>query len=106
MKTVRCDIRHQRVLSYQADGISEGDDARKWCQNRHGSLDPFHGLITRLGITDGLCLALEKGSNVLDCVTTLEFHRERVFGQCDPRLFLICLQGRLEKHLKACGSCQ
>ena len=48
-----------------------------------------------------LCLILQKASNSLDSVATLEFDGERMVCQRDARLFLIRLQGRLEKGLKA-----
>ena len=48
-----------------------------------------------------LSLILEKSSNSLDSVATLEFDGERMVCQRDARLFLIRLQGRLEKGLKA-----
>jgi len=48
-----------------------------------------------------LCLILKKASNSLDSVVTLEFDGERMLCQRDVRLFLIRLQGRLEKGLKA-----
>jgi len=48
-----------------------------------------------------LCLILQKASDGLDIVATLEFDGERMVCQRDARLFLIRLQGRLEKGLKA-----
>ena len=48
-----------------------------------------------------LCLILQKASNGLDSVATLEFDGERMLCQRDARLFLIRLQGRFEKGLKA-----
>jgi len=48
-----------------------------------------------------LCLILQKESDGLDSVATLEFDGERMLCQRDARLFLIRLQGRLEKGLKA-----
>jgi len=48
-----------------------------------------------------LCLILEKASNGLKSVATLEFDGERMLCKRDTRLFLIRLQGRLEKGLKA-----
>jgi len=47
-----------------------------------------------------LCLTLQKASNGLDSVATLEFDSERMLGQRDASLFLICLQSRLKKGLK------
>ena len=47
------------------------------------------------------CLILKKASNGLDGIATLEFDGERMLCQRDARLFLICLQGRLEKGLEA-----
>jgi len=29
----RCEIGHQYLLTYQADGVREGGGGRKWCQN-------------------------------------------------------------------------
>jgi len=52
-------------------------------------------------MTEYPCLILQKASNGLDSVATLEFDGERMLCQRDARLFLICLQGRLEKGLKA-----
>jgi hypothetical protein len=46
------------------------------------------------------CLILEKASNGVDSVATLEFDGEGMLWQRDARLFLICLQGVLEKGLK------
>ena len=43
---------------------------------------------------------MKKTRNGVDCVATLQFDSERVLCQRDARLFLICLQGRLEKSLK------
>ena len=48
-----------------------------------------------------MCLILQKTSNGLDSVASLEFDGERMLCQRDARLFLIRLQGRLEKGLKA-----
>jgi len=48
-----------------------------------------------------LCLILQKASNGLDSVVALKFNGERMLRQRDARLFLIRLQGRLEKGLKA-----
>ena len=48
-----------------------------------------------------LCLILEKASNGLDSIAILEFYGERMLCQRDARLFLIRLQGRPEKGLKA-----
>jgi len=45
-------------------------------------------------------LALHKSSDRLDGVAILELNSEGMFGQCDARLCLIRLQGRLEKGLK------
>jgi hypothetical protein len=44
---------------------------------------------------------MKKARNGLDCVATLQLDSERVLCQRDARLFLIRLQGRLEKSLKA-----
>ena len=52
-------------------------------------------------MTEWLCLILQKASNGLDSVATLDFNGERMLCQRDARHFLICLQSRLEKGLKA-----
>jgi hypothetical protein len=52
-------------------------------------------------MAEWLSLVLEKASNGLDSVATLEFDGERMVCQRDARLFLIRLQGRLKKGLKA-----
>ena len=48
-----------------------------------------------------LCLIVEKSSNGFESVATLEFDGDRMVCQRDARPFLIRLQGRLEKGLKA-----
>ena len=48
-----------------------------------------------------LCLILQKVSDGLDSVATLEFDGKRMLCQRDARLFPICLQGKLEKGSRA-----
>jgi len=48
-----------------------------------------------------LCLILQDASDGLNGFATLEFDGERMLCQRDARLFLIRLQGGLEKGLKA-----
>jgi hypothetical protein len=49
-------------------------------------------------------LGLHNGSDRVDGVATLELNGEVMFGQCDARIFLLSLQGKLEKRMKTCGS--
>jgi hypothetical protein len=53
-----------------------------------------------LQILERLCLILQKASNGVYSVATPEFDGERMLCQRDARLFLVCLQGRLETDLK------
>jgi hypothetical protein len=51
-------------------------------------------------MAEGLRLALQNIDNVFGGIATLELPCEWMCGQIDTRLFLICLQGIIEKGLK------
>jgi hypothetical protein len=51
-------------------------------------------------MVEGLRLALQNIDNVFGGIAALEFSCEWMCGQIDAGLFLICLQGTIEKGLK------
>ena len=70
-------LQYEHLLTYHAHRVREGDNRKKWCQNRHNSLHRFGDSFTS---SDILCFILQKLIKVLDRVATLELQGKRVFG--------------------------